>query len=133
MRNVKKDFILFGGYFILEGFVVMMCFLSLYKNLVYWDNLLKFDLDRWFEQGFVVQVVCKGFYIFFVVGKRGCVGFNLVLVEVKMVLVELVYNYKFEDVLLEVVVYDLEFLVIWLFNFYVSVMRRMEWLLKRVE
>ncbi|KAK4641409.1 hypothetical protein QC761_502130 [Podospora bellae-mahoneyi] len=132
-RNAKKDLILPGGYFIPEGSVVTTCFPSLHKNPAHWDNPLKFDPDRWLEQGFAAQAARKGLYTPFAAGKRGCVGFNLALAEVKMVLAELVYNYKFEDASPEAVLYDPEFLVTRPLNFYASATRRTEWPSKRAE
>ncbi|KAK0705723.1 hypothetical protein B0T21DRAFT_455259 [Apiosordaria backusii] len=130
-RNARKDIILPGGYFIPEGSAVTTCFPSLHKNPAHWDNPLKFDPERWLEQGFAAQAARKGLYTPFAVGKRGCVGFNLALAEMKMILAELVYNYSFKDTSPEAVVYDPEFLVTRPLNFYGSATRRTEWASKR--
>jgi hypothetical protein len=53
------------------------------------------------------------------------VGFNLALTQVKIVLVELVYRYEFDDSSPETVVYDPEFLVVRPLNFYAGITRRM--------
>ncbi|KAK4220795.1 putative cytochrome P450 E-class, group IV [Podospora fimiseda] len=130
-RSAKKDVILPGGYFIPEGSVVISCFPSVFKNPEYWDNPQKFNPDRWAEEGFAGKAARSGLYTPFAAGKRGCVGFNLALAEVKMVLAELVYEFEFEDASTEAVVYDPEFLVTRPLNFYASARKRSEWPVKK--
>ncbi|KAK4160397.1 putative cytochrome P450 E-class, group IV [Cladorrhinum sp. PSN259] len=126
-RSAKKDVVLPGGYLIPGGSVMITCFPSLFKNPAHWDNPQRFDPDRWAVEGFAAQAARTGLYTPFAAGKRGCVGFNLALAEVKMVLAELIYRYKFEDASPEAVVYDPEFLVTRPLNFYASATRRTEW------
>ncbi|KAL2192303.1 cytochrome P450, partial [Corynascus similis CBS 632.67] len=126
-RNAKKDVVLPGGYLIPAGSVVISCFPSLHKNPAHWDNPLRFNPDRWAGEGVAAQAVRKGLYTPFAAGKRGCVGFNLALAEVKMVLAELVYHYHFEDASPEPVLYDPQFLVTRPLNFYASATKRTEW------
>ncbi|KAK2780608.1 hypothetical protein FQN52_002139 [Onygenales sp. PD_12] len=126
-RNAKKDVILPGGYLIPAGSVVIPCFPSIHKNPAHWENPARFDPNRWMDEDFAGTAMKRGLYTPFAAGGRGCVGFNLALIEVKMVLAELVYRYHFEDASTEAVVYDPEFLVVRPLNFYASPVKRTEW------
>ncbi|KAK2813425.1 hypothetical protein FQN50_000741 [Emmonsiellopsis sp. PD_5] len=126
-RNAKKDVILPGGYLIPAGSVVIPCFPSIHKNPAHWGNPTRFDPNRWMDEDFAGTAMKRGLYTPFAAGGRGCVGFNLALMEVKMVLAELVYRYRFEDASTEAVVYDPEFLVVRPLNFYASPVKRTEW------
>jgi cytochrome P450 len=123
-RNAKQDAVLPGGYLIPEGSIVIACFPSIQKNPVHWDNPLRFDPDRWMKQGLAAQMARQGSYTPFAAGGRGCVGFNLALTQVKIVLAELAYRYEFEDSSPNPVVYDPEFLVVRPLNFYAGLTRR---------
>ncbi|KAJ5135401.1 Thromboxane-A synthase [Penicillium bovifimosum] len=123
-RNAKQDTILPGGYLIPRGSIVIACFPSIHKNPAHWDNPLRFDPDRWVDEGFAARMARQGSYTPFAAGGRGCVGFNLALTQVKLVLAELVYRYEFEDSSPEAVVYDPEFLVVRPLNFYAGLRRR---------
>ncbi|KAF2839928.1 putative cytochrome P450 monooxygenase [Patellaria atrata CBS 101060] len=126
-RNAKKDVVLPGGYLIPAGSIVIPCFPSIHKNPEHWENPARFDPDRWIPEGTAGKAARKGLYTPFAAGGRGCVGFNLALLEVKMVLAELVYRYHFDDSSTEAVVYDPEFLVVRPLNLYTSPTRRSEW------
>ncbi|KAL6154690.1 hypothetical protein ACJQWK_01278 [Exserohilum turcicum] len=126
-RNAKQDVVLPGGYLIPKGGVVITCFPSLHKNPAHWENPARFDPDRWADQRVAADARKKGLYTPFAAGGRGCVGFNLALAEVKMVLLELVYHYHFEDASPEAVVYDPEFLVTRPMNFYMTPRKRTSW------
>ncbi|KAJ5215067.1 cytochrome P450 monooxygenase [Penicillium chermesinum] len=123
-RNAKQDAVLPGGYLIPKGSIVIACFPSLHKNPAHWENPQRFDPDRWAQQDFATQMARQGSYTPFAAGARGCVGFNLALTQVKIVLVELVYRYEFDDSSPETVVYDPEFLVVRPLNFYAGITRR---------
>ncbi|KAI5460998.1 putative cytochrome P450 monooxygenase [Mariannaea sp. PMI_226] len=123
-RNAKQDAVLPGGYLIPKGSIVIACFPSIQKNPAHWDNPLRFDPDRWMEEGFAARQARQGSYTPFAAGGRGCVGFTLALTQVKMVLTELVYRYEFQDESPEAVVYDPEFLVVRPLNFYAGMTRR---------
>lgn len=126
-RNAKKDVVLPGGYLVPAGAVVISCFPSLHKNPAYWENPSRFDADRWADEGVAGKRMRTGLYTPFAAGGRGCVGFNLALMEIKVVLAELVYHYRFEDASTEAVVYDPDFLVTRPLNFYASPVKRTEW------
>lgn len=126
-RNAKQDVVLPGGYLIPKGSVVIACFPSLHKNPAHWDNPARFYPDRWMESDLAVKQARAGAYTPFAAGRRGCVGMNLALLEVKLVLIELVYRYEFENSSPEAVVYDPEFLVTRPVNFYASAKRRTNW------
>ncbi|OQE20866.1 hypothetical protein PENFLA_c015G06874 [Penicillium flavigenum] len=123
-RNAKQDAVLPGGYLIPKGSVVIACFPSIHKNPAHWDNPLRFDPDRWAQQGFAAQMARQGSYTPFAAGGRGCVGFNLALTQVKVVLAKLVYRYEFDDSSPEPVMYDPEFLVVRPLNFYAGITKR---------
>jgi cytochrome P450 len=126
-RNAKQDVVVPGGYLIPKGSIVIPCFPSMHKNPKHWDNPLVFNADRWSGPDVARELTRKGLYTPFAAGRRGCVGFNLALMEVKTVLIELVYRYHFEDASQEPVVYDPEFLVTRPINFYVGPTLRTEW------
>jgi cytochrome P450 len=126
-RNAKKDAVLSGGYLIPKGAVVIPCFPSLHHNPKYWENPHRFDPDRWADEGVAGKARKNGLYTPFAAGERGCVGFNLALIEVKMLLAELVYRYRFEDASTEAIVYDPEFLVTRPMNLYACPIKRTEW------
>ncbi|KAI9151326.1 Cytochrome P450 monooxygenase alnD [Paramyrothecium foliicola] len=126
-RNARQDVVLPGGYLIPKGSIVIPCFPSMHKNPAHWDNPLKFDPDRWSPSDLAGKLNRKGLYTPFAAGRRGCVGLNLALMEVKTVLIELVYRYHFEDASREPIVYDPEFLVVRPINFYAAPIRRTEW------
>ncbi|KAJ6788511.1 hypothetical protein PWT90_01625 [Aphanocladium album] len=126
-RNAKEDAILPGGYLIPKGSIVIACFPSIQKNPAHWENPLRFDPDRWMTEGLAARMARQGSYTPFAAGGRGCVGFNLALTQVKLVLAELVYRYEFEDSSPEAVAYDPEFLVVRPLNFYAGLTRRKEW------
>lgn len=123
-RNAKEDAVLPGGYLIPKGSIVIACFPSIQKNPVHWDNPLRFDPDRWMEEGFAARMARQGSYTPFAAGGRGCVGFNLALTQAKIVIAELVCRYEFEDSSPSAVVYDPEFLVTRPLNFYLAMNRR---------
>ncbi|CAG9989127.1 unnamed protein product [Clonostachys byssicola] len=126
-RNAKTDVVLPGGYLIPKGSIVIPCFPTIHKNPAYWDNPTRFEPDRWLDPTVATTATRKGIYSPFAAGARGCVGFNLATMQVKMVLAELVYRYEFEDASTEPVIYDPEFLVVRPLNFYASPIRRTEW------
>ncbi|KAF4545820.1 Cytochrome p450 [Lasiodiplodia theobromae] len=126
-RNAKTDVVLPGGYLVPQGAVVIACFPSMHKNPRFWDNPARFEPERWMADGVAAEAARKGLYTPFAAGARGCVGFNLALLQVKMVLIELVWRYRFEDASPEPVVYDPEFLVTRPLNFYASAVRRTKW------
>lgn len=123
-RNAKQDAVLPGGYLIPKGSIVIACFPSMQKNPAHWENPLRFDPDRWTKEGFAAQMGRQGSYMPFAAGGRGCIGFNLALTQVKVVVAELVCRYEFEDSSPEAVVYDPEFLVVRPLNFYAGITRR---------
>ncbi|KAL2850353.1 putative cytochrome P450 monooxygenase [Aspergillus pseudodeflectus] len=123
-RNAKQDAVLPGGHLIPKGSIVIACFPSLHKNPAHWENPLRFDPDRWTEPGLATQMSRQGSYTPFAAGGRGCVGFNLALTQVKIVLVELAYRYEFDDSSPETVMYDPEFLVVRPLNFYAGITKR---------
>ncbi|KAI0386922.1 cytochrome P450 [Hypomontagnella monticulosa] len=126
-RNARQDVVLPRGYLIPKDSVVIACFPSMHMNTAHWDNPHRFDPDRWIGGGLAREQAKKGVYTPFAAGRRGCVGFNLALLEVKMVLIELIYRYHFEDSSPEAVIYDPEFLVTRPVNFYASATRRTSW------
>jgi cytochrome P450 len=72
----------------------------------------------------------KGTYLPFATGPRGCIGFNLALAEVKVLLPDLVYRYNFSKQGEEAVEYNPDFILIQPLNFYVRATMRTEWPLR---
>jgi cytochrome P450 len=66
-------------------------------------------------------------YTPFAGGPRGCIGYNIAILEAKMVLAMLVSRYRFVDATRESMVYDPEFLVLRPLNCYTRAVRRLEW------
>ncbi|TQN70643.1 Cytochrome P450 4F5 [Colletotrichum shisoi] len=130
-RNARRDVVLPGGYFLPEGSVVIPTFPSLHKNPAHWDNPTRFDPDRWDTSA--VKGRHKMSYTPFAAGTRGCVGYNLALLEVKSVMAKLVYRYHFENASTEAVVYDPEFIVVRPLNFYARAVRRTKWPERRTQ
>lgn len=126
-RNAKQDVVLPGGYLVPKGSTVISCFPSMHVNPKYWENPSRFDPDRWRERDATTKVSRNGVYTPFAAGRRGCIGFNLALIEVKLVLVELVYHYHLKDDSPEAIVYDPEFIVTRPVNFYATATRRTSW------
>ncbi|WYZ42279.1 hypothetical protein EsH8_V_001174 [Colletotrichum jinshuiense] len=124
-RNAREDVVLPGGYFLPKGSVIIPTFPSLHKNAAHWENPLRFEPDRWDTDA--VKSRHKMSYTPFAAGTRGCVGYNLALLEVKSVMAKLVYRYHFEDASTEAVVYDPEFIVVRPLNFYARAMKRTWW------
>ncbi|KAE9569495.1 Cytochrome P450 4F4 [Colletotrichum fructicola] len=124
-RNAKEDVVLPGGYFLPKGAVVIPTFPSIHKNAAHWDNPTRFDPDRWETEA--VKGRHKMAYTPFAAGTRGCVGYNLALLEVKSAMAKLVYRYHFEDASTEAVVYDPEFIVVRPLNLYARAVKRTKW------
>ncbi|KAF6804431.1 cytochrome P450 82A2 [Colletotrichum musicola] len=124
-RNAREDVVLPGGYFLPKGAVIIPTFPSLHKNPQHWDNPTRFDPDRWDTEE--VRGRHKMAYTPFAAGTRGCVGYNLALLEVKSVMAKLVYRYHFHDASTEAVVYDPEFIVVRPLNFYARAVKRTKW------
>ncbi|KAI6319628.1 hypothetical protein MCOR30_008558 [Pyricularia oryzae] len=103
-RNARRDVVLPGGKAIPAGSVVIPMFPALHKNPAHWDNPARFDPERWGTPA--VKKLPRAAYTPFAAGSRGCIGFSLALLEVKMAMAILVYRYKFSDASLEPVVYD---------------------------
>lgn len=122
-RNARQDVVL-PGYLIPKGSIVIACFPSIHKNPAHWENPLRFDPSRWMEDGFATKMARQGSYTPFAAGGRGCVGFTFALTQVKLILVELVRRYEFQDSSPEAVVYDPEFLVVRPINLYTGLTRR---------
>lgn len=124
-RNARRDVVLPGGYLVPAGAVVIPTFPSLHKNPDHWENPTRFDPGRWATEA--VKDRHRSAYTPFAAGSRGCIGFPLALLEVKMAMAVLVHRYEFRDASREPVVYDPNFLVVRPVNFYAEVRRRSEW------
>lgn len=120
-RNAKKDVILPGAYRIPAGAVINPLFASLHRNGDYWDNPGRFDPDRWAAADVKKHRMA---YTPFAAGPRGCVGFNIAHLDLRLVLALLVYRYEFIDVSTEPMRYDPEYLLNRLVNCYVRAVKR---------
>lgn len=124
-RTSKEEVILPGGYRLPANQCLIASLYDLHTNPKVWENPDRFDPDRWDTEA--VKNRPQGSYMPFAAGPRGCIGFNLTLGEVKVLLPELVYRYEFSKDGDEPVQYDPEFLVIKPLNFYVRAKRRTQW------
>ncbi|KAJ5972287.1 uncharacterized protein N7479_002205 [Penicillium vulpinum] len=123
-RNAKKNVIVPGGWLIPADSVVIPTFPSIHRHQDYWDNPDRFDPDRWLAKDVKKHRLA---YTPFAAGPRGCVGFNIVHVEARLVLALLVLRYEICDVSKEPMMYDPEFLVVRPINSYVRASRRTSW------
>jgi cytochrome P450 len=124
-RTSKEEVILPGGYRLPAEQCLVSSLYDLHTNPRVWENPQRFDPDRWDTEA--VKNRPQGSYLPFATGPRGCIGFNLTLGEVKVLLPELVYRYEFLKDGDEPVQYDPEFLVIKPLNFYVRAKKRTHW------
>lgn len=124
-RNSKREVILPGGYALPKDAIIIPTIPHLNTNSDHWSDPDRFEPDRWDTDE--VKGRHRSLYVPFAAGPRGCVGYNVALQEVKVVLANLVYRYHFEDASDEPIDYDPEFLVIRPLNFYARAQKRSEW------
>lgn len=125
-RTTKTDVVVPGGYRLPPNAVMIPALYAIHTNPEYWHDPFRFDPDRWDTEE-VKKDRHRGAYIPFATGARGCIGFNFALLEVKILLSELVYRYKFTREGVEAIEYDPEFQLIRPLNLYVTAKRRTEW------
>ncbi|PLN86848.1 putative cytochrome P450 oxidoreductase [Aspergillus taichungensis] len=123
-RNAKKDVIVPGAYRLPAGAVVNPLFSSIHRNKEYWENPGLFYPERWLLPNAKKHRMA---YAPFAGGPRGCVGFNLAHIELRMTMAMLVFRYEFSDVSPDPVIYDHEYLLERLSNCYVRAKRRTAW------
>ncbi|KAL2001166.1 hypothetical protein VTN02DRAFT_2149 [Thermoascus thermophilus] len=124
-RTSKTEVILPGGYRLPPDSVIIPALYAIHTNPNIWRDPFRFDPDRWDTEEVKNRHRCA--YIPFATGARGCIGFNLALLEVKILLSELVYRYEFSREGLEAIEYDPEFQLIRPLNFYVRAKKRTSW------
>ncbi|TLD18566.1 hypothetical protein PspLS_10159 [Pyricularia sp. CBS 133598] len=124
-RNARRDVILSGGIMIPKASIVVPTFPPIHNSTAYLDKPTRFDPDRWDTEA--TRTLPRSAYTPFAAGSRGCIGFSLALLEVKIAMALLVYRYEFSDASLEPVVHDPEFLVVRPVNFYATTKRRTCW------
>ncbi|KAK1751246.1 cytochrome P450 monooxygenase [Echria macrotheca] len=108
-RTTKTDVVLPGGYRLPADAVIISALYAIHTNPDVWHDPFQFDPDRWLEPA---ENRHRGAYIPFATGARGCIGFNFALLEVKVLLSELVWRYRFTRQGLEAIEYDPEFQLI---------------------
>ena len=123
-RTAKTDVIVPGAYRIPAGAVVNPLFSSIHRNKEYWENPSLFYPERWLSANPKKHRMA---YTPFAAGPRGCVGFNVAHVELRMILAMLVLRYEFIDMSRDPVVYDHEYLLERLVNRYVRAKKRTTW------
>ncbi|TVY32774.1 Cytochrome P450 [Lachnellula subtilissima] len=124
-RTSKTEVILPGGYRLPENEVIIPAIHAIHTNPKIWTNPQRFDPDRWDSEE--IKSRPAGSYLPFATGARGCIGFNLALAEVKVLIPELVYRYEFSKDGDEAVEYDPEFQLIRPVNLYVRAKKRTTW------
>ncbi|KAJ4300645.1 hypothetical protein N0V88_003330 [Collariella sp. IMI 366227] len=125
-RTTKTDVVLPGGYRLPPNAVMIPALYAIHTNPEQWHDPFRFDPERWDTEE-VKKDRHRGAYMPFATGARGCIGFNFALLEVKILLSELVYRYKFAREGLDAIEYDPEFQLIRPLNLYVTAKRRTEW------
>ncbi|KAK4446744.1 cytochrome P450 monooxygenase [Podospora aff. communis PSN243] len=121
-RTTKTDVVLPGGYRLPANAVIIPALYAIHTNSEVWNDPFRFDPDRWLAED--TKERHRAAYIPFATGPRGCIGFNFALLEVKILLSELVWRYKFVREGVEAVEYDPEFQLIRPLNLYVVAERR---------
>lgn len=91
-HNFFKD-----GYFIPKGTAVILNIYQLHHNPRVWENPEKFDPDRFLPEN--SQSRNPYSYVPFSAGPRNCIGFKFAQVEMKIVLTEILRNWKMKSVL----------------------------------
>ncbi|KAK3396681.1 cytochrome P450 [Sordaria brevicollis] len=124
-RTTKTDVVLPGGYRLPENVCVIPALYAIHTNPEHWHDPFRFDPDRWDTEE--VKNRHRGAYMPFATGARSCIGFNFALLEIKILLSELLYRYKFTREGFEAIEYDPEFQLIRPLNLYVTAKRRTEW------
>jgi len=124
-RTIKTDVVLPGGYRLPADAVIIPALYAIYTNSEVWNDPFRFDPDRWLADD--IKERHRAAYIPFATGPRGCIGFNFALLEVKILLSELLFRYKFVRDGLEAVEYDPEFQLIRPLNLYVVTKKRTGW------
>ncbi|RDW60722.1 hypothetical protein BP6252_12105 [Coleophoma cylindrospora] len=124
-RTSKTEVILPGGYRLPPNEVVVPALHAIHQNPKIWRDPQRFEPDRWSTEE--VKNRPAGSYLPFATGPRGCIGFNLALAEVKVLLPELLYRYEFSRDGDEAVQYDPEFQLIRPVNLYVRAKKRTSW------
>ena len=124
-RTSKTDVVLPGGYRFPADEVIITTLTAVHTNPAVWSSPQRFDIDRWDTEE--VKNRPAGSYMPFATGPRGCIGFNLALAEVKVLLPALIYRYEFSQANDDAVEYDPEFMLIRPVNLYVRAKRRTEW------
>lgn len=124
-RTAKIDMILPGGYRLPKDEIIIPALHAIHTNPKIWSNPQRFDPDRWDTEE--VKNRPAGSYLPFATGPRGCIGFNLALAEVKVLLPELIYRYEFSKDGDGAVEYDPEFQLIRPVNLYVRAKKRTEY------
>lgn len=118
--TTKTDVVLPGGYRLPADSVIVPD--AIHTSPEVWRDPFRFDPDRWTSDAVKNKHRCT--YIPFVTGPRGCIGFDLALLEVKILLSELVTPYKLSREGLDTVKYDPEFQLIRPLHFYVRAKKR---------
>ncbi|KAF2167843.1 hypothetical protein M409DRAFT_53802 [Zasmidium cellare ATCC 36951] len=126
-RNTLRECIVPGGYRIPADSIITPAMPSLHTNSEYWADPQQFQPERWASDMEHGEKRHKSAYVPFAAGPRGCVGFNLALLEVKIVLAAWVARYHTANAGEEPVIYDPEFLVVRPMNFYASASKRTSW------
>jgi cytochrome P450 len=124
-RTSKIEVILPGGYRLPENEVIIPAIHAIHTNPEIWNNPQPFDPDRWDAKE--AKKRPNSSYLPFATGPRGCIGFNLALAEVKVLIPELIYRYEFSKDGDEAVEYDPEFQLIRPVNLYVRARKRTTW------
>jgi cytochrome P450 len=128
-RTTKTEVVVPGGYRLPANVVMIPALYAIHTNPEQWHDPFRFDPERW-DSDEVKKDRHRGAYLPFATGARGCIGFNFALLEVKILMSELVFRYKFAREGLDAIEYDPEFQLIRPKNLYLTAQRRTEWPIK---
>ncbi|KAI1656636.1 cytochrome P450 [Daldinia decipiens] len=118
-QKSKRDVIVSGGRLIQANSIVIPIFQANHQIKDYWGNTHALNPDCWSDKAankksHRLTSTPLG------AGPRGCIGYNVALLETKLTITNLDWRYYSEDVVKEPVEYGLGFILIRLLNYYIT-------------
>ncbi|XP_071793761.1 cytochrome P450 3A24-like [Asterias amurensis] len=92
--RVCNETITYDGLTIEKGVAVVVAVWPIHYNEEYWPNPSKFDPERFSAEN--KESIQPGTYLPFGIGPRNCIGMRFALLVIKMALVRVMQNFRFE-------------------------------------